>query len=89
MLGEDGPLAGIARDLGVNVLVKPFPPALARLGDRGRWAALVGLMKAAAGSAKYARGLARWLRKIQPDIVHTNGFKMHLLGAWTARRARR
>ena len=84
VLGEDGPLAGIARDLGVNVLVKTFPPSLARLGDRGRWAALVGLMKAAAGSAKYARGLARWLRKIQPDIVHTNGFKMHLLGAWTS-----
>jgi len=82
-LGEDGPLAGIARDLGVRVVVKPFPPALARLGDTGRWAALTGLLKATGATATYARELARWLREIQPDLIHTNGFKMHLLGAWT------
>ena len=82
VLGEDGPLAGIARDLGVNVFVKPFPRALGRLGDRGRWAAALGLLKAAPATAKYARGLGRWLRRIEPDIIHSNGFKMHLLGAW-------
>ena len=38
VLGEDGPLAAIARDLGVNVIVQPFPAALARLGDAGRLA---------------------------------------------------
>jgi glycosyltransferase involved in cell wall biosynthesis len=83
VLGEDGPLAGIARDLGVKVMVKPFPPAVARLGDTGRWGALVGLFRAAGATAIYARGLAGWLAEIQPDIIHTNGFKMHLLGAWT------
>lgn len=83
VLGEDGPLAAIARGLGVRVLVQPFPPALARLGDSGRWTALVGLLKAAVPTARYARDLSRWLAKIQPDIIHTNGFKMHLLGAWT------
>jgi glycosyltransferase involved in cell wall biosynthesis len=82
VLGEDGPLAGIARDLGVKVLVKPFPPALARLGDTGRWAAVLGLLKAALATGRYARGLRRWLRQIEPDIIHSNGFKMHLLGAW-------
>jgi glycosyltransferase involved in cell wall biosynthesis len=83
VLGEDGPLAGSAGDLGVKVLVQPFPPALARLGDHGLWTALVGLLKAAGASARYARDLAQWLAKIEPDIVHTNGLKMHLLGAWT------
>ena len=29
------------------------------------------------------RGLARLLRRIKPDLIHSNGFKMHLLGAWT------
>jgi glycosyltransferase involved in cell wall biosynthesis len=82
LLGEDGPLAAIARDLGVKVFVKPFPRALARLGDTGRWAALLGLFGAALATARYARGLGRWLRQIQPDIIHSNGFKMHLLGAW-------
>jgi glycosyltransferase involved in cell wall biosynthesis len=82
VLGEDGPLAAIARDLGVKVLVKPFPRALARLGDTGRWAAVLGLLKAALATGRYAHGLGRWLRQIQPDIIHSNGFKMHLLGAW-------
>jgi glycosyltransferase involved in cell wall biosynthesis len=82
VLGEDGPLAGIARDLGVHVLVKPFPRALARLGDTGRWAAVLGLLKASVATERYARGLRRWLRQIKPDIIHSNGLKMHLLGAW-------
>jgi glycosyltransferase involved in cell wall biosynthesis len=83
LLGEDGPLAGITRDLGVRVLVQPFPPALARVGDAGRLSTLWSLSKGAASAPSYARGLARALRQIQPDIIHTNGFKMHLLGAWT------
>ena len=86
LLGEDGPLAGIARDLGVRVIVQPFPPALARIGDAGRLTSLWSLSKAAASAHSYARGLARALRQIRPDIVHTNGFKMHLLGAWTRSR---
>jgi glycosyltransferase involved in cell wall biosynthesis len=89
LLGEDGPLADIARKLGVKVVVKPFPPALARLGDSRGWTALVGLLGAAAASAKYALSLARWLGDVRPDLIHSNGFKMHLLGAWTCpRRAR-
>lgn len=83
LLGEDGPLAGIARDLGVRVQVMPFPPALARLGDSGRSSAVLELSGAAAATAAYTRRLARWLASMQPDIVHTNGLKMHLLGAWT------
>ena len=83
LLGEDGPLAGIARDLGVKVAVMPFPPALARLGDAGRRSTLAGLLGASAATAAYARRLGRWLGKIEPDIIHTNGLKMHLLGAWT------
>ena len=83
VLGEDGPLHGIARDLGVRVWVQAFPRELARLGDTGGWRAWVGLLMAAPAAARYARGLSRWLAQIEPDIIHTNGFKMHLLGAWT------
>jgi len=82
VLGEDGPLASIARDLGVRVAVRPYPQSLARLGDAGRGATLGGLAGSAAPTASYARALARWLRTIEPDIIHTNGLKMHLLGAW-------
>jgi glycosyltransferase involved in cell wall biosynthesis len=83
VLGEDGPLAATARQLGVGVHVVPFPAALARVGDSGRWTAVVGLLKAALPTAGYARNLARWLRNLEPDIIHTNGLKMHLLAAWT------
>ena len=85
VLGEDGPLANIARDLGVEVRVRPFPPSLRRLGDAGtgRLEAGLALLNATPGTARYAWELAAWLGKMQPDIVHTNGLKMHLLGAWT------
>ena len=84
VLGEDGPLAGIARDLGVQVIVKPFPAALARLGDSGTRTLAVawGGLRAITGTAGYAREVARTLARIRPDIIHTNGFKMHVLASW-------
>jgi glycosyltransferase involved in cell wall biosynthesis len=85
VLGEDGPLAGQARQLGVKVILLPFPEALARVGDSAKPAAslLASLLNAAWGIFTYRRKLARLLRSAKPDIIHTNGFKMHLLGAWT------
>jgi len=85
ILGEDGPLARIASDLGVRVEVLPFPSSLARLGDAGTGAAagVASLLMAGAASARYGRRLARVLRRIEPDIIHTNGFKMHVLGCWS------
>jgi glycosyltransferase involved in cell wall biosynthesis len=83
VLGEDGPLAALAQEIGVSVMVRPFPPALARIGDarNGLAATILGLTKALWGTAAYAWRLAQTLKSMQPDIVHTNGFKMHLLGA--------
>ncbi len=85
ILGQDGPLAEEARQRGVQVMVEPFPPALARLGDAqtSRLALTGGLLKAALATSRYRRRLARLLKSLKPEIIHTNGFKMHLLGAWT------
>jgi len=80
VLGEDGPLASIARESGVKVDILPFPPAVARLGDNRRWSTLLRLPGVALAASAYGRRLRRRLKKIDPDIVHTNGFKMHLLG---------
>jgi glycosyltransferase involved in cell wall biosynthesis len=84
VLGEDGPLADRARATGVQVIVAPFPPALARLGDSrgGPLGALWSCLKAAAGTVRYAAKLRRILTKLDPGVIHTNGFKMHVLGAW-------
>jgi glycosyltransferase involved in cell wall biosynthesis len=85
VLGEDGPLADLARRLGVTVQVLPFPRSLRRLGDAGtgRLEAGLAMLAAAPAAAGYALRLGAWLRKARPDIIHTNGLKMHLLGAWT------
>ena len=83
VLAEDGPLVEIARDMGVQVIVRPFPPSLGRLGDAGGLSTAWSLVKAAAATWQYGRRLGQLLSEAQPDIIHTNGFKMHLLGAWT------
>jgi glycosyltransferase involved in cell wall biosynthesis len=84
VLGEDGPLVEQAEAAGVEVIVAPFPGALGRLGDSGgaRIRALWSCLKAVAGTLGYASQLRRKLRDLGPDIVHTNGFKMHVLGVW-------
>jgi glycosyltransferase involved in cell wall biosynthesis len=84
VLGEDGPLVDQAKSAGVQVIVAPFPTALARLGDSGSGSigSLWSCLTAAAGTIRYARNLRRTLAELEPDIVHSNGFKMHVLGAW-------
>jgi len=84
VLGEDGPLADQAKAAGARVILAPFPRALARLGDSGSGPirALWSCLHAAAGAIRYAWNLRRTLKELEPDIVHTNGFKMHVLGAW-------
>jgi glycosyltransferase involved in cell wall biosynthesis len=75
--------------LGVPVQVLPFPVSLARLGDwglgRGWWQRIL-FLGTCAGTAfptlAYLRRLRRLLREAGPDVVHTNGLKMHVLGVW-------
>jgi glycosyltransferase involved in cell wall biosynthesis len=66
----------------------PFPRALARLGEWGTRGSVntrlqlgLGLLAALAPALGYARRLQRRLLDFQPDIIHSNGLKMHLLGA--------
>jgi len=89
IVASEGPLVARAAALGVHVAVLPFPPALARLGDwnvgEGLWPKMA-LLARCAGAAwptfTYLRRLRQALRAQMPTVVHTNGLKMHLLGAW-------
>lgn len=91
ILGEDGPMAEEARSLGVQVVLLPFPPVLAKLGDArmGPVATLAQIARAAGATVAYKARLTRILRSMRPDIIHSNGFKMHLLAAWTRPRQTR
>jgi glycosyltransferase involved in cell wall biosynthesis len=88
----DGPLTRRAEALGVTTTLLSFPRSLSRLGDaatggpagdeQSRLALGLGLLAASPSVALYVRRLRRLLRKLSPDIIHSNGLKMHLLGAW-------
>lgn len=81
-----GPLADRARAIGVAVVPLPMPASLARLGEWGlagrRHAAIVmRLLRVAADLPAYEARVRDALSAIHPDVVHTNGFKAHIVAA--------
>ena len=94
IVASDGPLVARVKALGVPVDVLPFPVSLARLGDwglgHGVWRRLA-FVGRCAGTAlqtlRYVRRLRGLLRTASPQVIHTNGLKMHVLGAWARPRA--
>lgn len=89
IVASDGPLIARVEALGVPVQILPFPSSLARLGDwglgRGWWRRLMFLGRCARTAVPvlgYLRRLRGLLRAQAPEVIHTNGLKMHVLGAW-------
>lgn len=90
---SEGVLVDRLRALGVAVTVLPFPPRLARVGEWGTgssWWSRVRLLWTCLGAVGAAVGYVRRLRRVVasmgPDIVQSNGVKMHLLATWVAPR---
>ena len=92
IVASEGPLASRAFALGVPTTVLPFPPSIAQIGDSEaggagasqlRGLTLLPRLGLAIGAAtSYVWELRRTLGQMAPDILHTNGFKMHVLGVW-------
>ena len=86
-----GALTEEIKALGVKARVIEFPRSLAKLGDAAAggpagdglgWLTLAVHFAAASPAAiAYATRLRRAMTESAPDLVHTNGFKMHVLGA--------
>lgn len=92
ILPRNGVLAERLRDVGAAVRLVPMPDGLASFGEwslRGasgfanRSAAM---LSAVAAAAPYQRALRSALADIDPDVIHTNGFKVHVLGSRAAPR---
>lgn len=88
VLAPPGPLQREAAALGVTVHSLPMPDSLARLGDsglkgRGTLGAGLALLPAipalAAGGIPFLLRLRRLLAEIDPDLVHSNAIKSHVL----------
>lgn len=88
-----GPLAERARAIGAAVQVVPMPEALARVGEfrRGRdVSGAAGRLTAAARALPaYEERFRAVLDAVRPDVIHSNGFKSHVLTARANGRARR
>jgi glycosyltransferase involved in cell wall biosynthesis len=83
--GNDGPLLSRAEALGVSAGLVKFPSALERVGDAGApqgTAFLGNLVSGGLGVPPYVRRLRKAIREFRPDVVHSNGFKMHLFSAF-------
>jgi glycosyltransferase involved in cell wall biosynthesis len=91
VLPGDGPLVPRLQDAGATVSIVGMPAPLARLGEWGAisegWSAGaqvalgVKLCEAAAALPGYESRLRRAISAFRPDLIHTNGFKAHVLGA--------
>ncbi len=93
IVGNDGALVAAARAIGVETIVLPFPRVFARLGDTsldgaGAWLRFLGRATVATVSlVGYVRRLSAAITRFEPDILHSNGFKMHVLSAVASRPA--
>jgi glycosyltransferase involved in cell wall biosynthesis len=87
---EEGPLRDAVETLGADYDVMPLPRLLAETGEYGRHPAMtvLRLLAATPGLVAYAIGLRRRVRRWQPDVLHANGLKAHIVAAWVAGKSR-
>src|SRR3990172_935864 len=91
ILPGDGPLGACLAQAGASCSVVRLPPVLARVGESraigeqwslvARLALALRLVAASAALPGYERRLRRAVRSFDPDLVHTNGLKAHVLAA--------
>ena len=86
-----GPLSERAETLGTGVHLVPMPASIARLGE---WAGrtrgfrlLSSIVAAASDWREYQRRFAEAVDTMDPDVIHTNGFKAHVVAARIRTRA--
>lgn len=86
VLAQDGPLVEQLHLAGISVEVLPFE---SRARDLPKGDVRLGRLdpRLAAATAAYALRLARRLRHLRPDIVHTNSLKAGVYGSVAARLA--
>jgi glycosyltransferase involved in cell wall biosynthesis len=87
VLGSEGPLVNDFRRIpGCRVLCRPLPPGFA---GATRFNMVTGSAAAAVGVLRYGAMLRRIADRWRPDVIHSNGLKMHALSLFARRRRAR
>ena len=86
--GDEGPLVQAAMEQGIKVEVLPLPGGIKSFGDSGIFGA-GGVWRLAAmglsfpgiflGLWAYILTLRRHINQFKPDVIHSNGFKFHVI----------
>jgi glycosyltransferase involved in cell wall biosynthesis len=94
VLGDRGLLEDKLRALDASIFLVPLPKPLAQIGDAAaggpagdsasRWGVILRLAVSAPAIASYLRRLRVVLSDAAPDVIHSNGLKMHLLATRAA-----
>jgi glycosyltransferase involved in cell wall biosynthesis len=85
VVGTEGALIEAAEKLGVRVICLPLPQSINRFGDSGirsQFSKLKLLLKAGIALPKflnYLKQMRRTIQRIQPDLIHSNSIKTHIL----------
>jgi glycosyltransferase involved in cell wall biosynthesis len=86
----DGPIVAELNRLGIKILLLKLPSKIAQLGDsglKGENNRLVGILSFARNVSllgefiSYWQQLKRSISQVNPDVIHSNGMKTHLLAA--------
>ncbi|MBD2081720.1 glycosyltransferase family 4 protein [Leptolyngbya sp. FACHB-17] len=85
VVGTEGALIEAAEKLDVRVICLPLPQSINRFGDSGarsQFSKLKLLFKAGIALPKflnYLKQMRRTIQRIQPDLIHSNSIKTHIL----------
>lgn len=83
----EGPLLERAADLGIDASVLPLPASLHALGDSqltrtagaGAISVVGQMLSGGADAVRFLGRLRQVVRRIKPDLIHSNGIKTHCL----------
>jgi glycosyltransferase involved in cell wall biosynthesis len=87
ILAENGPLVQHLRESGISTEVLPLPSCVVNL-TRGQLHSHSQLLRSVGATTEYVTQLTRRLRRLSPDLVHTNSLKSGIYGSLAARAAR-
>lgn len=94
LAGSDGDFTAAVQELGIGVHIIPLPSTLSRLGDAGaggpagetvsKSSIVAALGLSAPQLTSYVWKLRHFLSESNPDLIHSNGLKTHILAAIAA-----